>query len=50
MKLKQIASRIHVHLKRFEADKKINRASKKANRMNISPYYGVGACASGSRV
>jgi hypothetical protein len=46
MKLAEIAENISDYLKRFEADKAINRPNKGGYR----PYYGSGAWASGSRV
>lgn len=44
IKLKEIASRIDAHLKRFEADKTINQP-KAENR--LSPYYRAGAYTAG---
>lgn len=44
MKLDEIASRILAHLKRFEADKKIN-----ASKYGV-PYYMVNAYRAGTRV
>jgi hypothetical protein len=45
VKLADIASKIRAHLKRFEADPKIN-----TKRRGLSRYYGAGAHASGARV
>lgn len=49
MKLKEIASRINAHLKRFEADPEINKNTK-PDRSGLSDYYHAGSGASGSRV
>ena len=50
-KLAEIATRIHAHLKRFEADPKINRY-KDADRhqRGLHPFYWSGAYVGGSRV
>ena len=47
MKLQEIADRIYAHLKRFEADRKINKTDTK---YKTSPYYCVNAFRSGSRI
>ncbi len=46
-KLKDIAAKIDAHLKRFEADPKINTS---ATRSSIRPYYGAGAGVAGAYV
>ena len=48
LKLAEIAERIHAHLKRFEADPKINKLSKRPMRLHI--FYEPSAIASGSRI
>ncbi len=50
MKLDEIATKILVHLKRFEADKKINKVVKKEGGMSLSPYYNVNCWATGKQV
>lgn len=48
MKLKEIAARISVHLKRFEADPEINKP--RGDRMSLTPYYNAGSFAAGRYV
>lgn len=48
-KLKEIASRINAHLKRFEADPVINAGYIDARRKGLHPYYLAGAWSSGNR-
>ena len=45
MKLTELASRIHAHLKRFEADPAIN-----VQRAGLGMYWNAQAAASGSRI
>lgn len=49
MKLAEIAERIHAHLKRFEADPKLN-PWRNGKVGSTKPYYCVNAFAAGSRV
>lgn len=46
IKLKEIVTRINKHLRRFEADKEIN----KPNDYKQSPYYNAGAYVAGSYI
>lgn len=46
MTLKEIASRIDAHLKRFEADPKINK-TKRTGGMKLSRFYNAGSTDSG---
>jgi len=51
MKLKEIAGKIHQHLKRFEADATINAAIKRGGgSLSLSPYYQAGSYATGKYV
>lgn len=51
MKLKEIASRIGAHLKRFEASPTINKPPPPVRgHQQLHPYYMAGAYASGARV
>ena len=48
MTMKEIASRINAHLKRFEADPKINAAkSCGGSASRLHPYWHAGSCAYG---
>lgn len=49
MKLKEIASRINAHLRRMEADPKINKVSKHGG-MRLQRYWQAGAGDSGNRI
>lgn len=49
MKNAEIAERIHAHLKRFEADPRINRYADK-NRKGLHPYFHARSWASGNCV
>lgn len=47
MTLTETAKRISAHLRRFEADAGINRATGRSAYLGIKPYYGAGAIRSG---
>jgi hypothetical protein len=49
LKLAEIAERIREHLKRFEADPKINKTIERQG-MKLPPWYYTGASYSGNRV
>lgn len=50
MRLEDVANKILVHLKRFEADPEVNKAEIKAGKTRLTPYFWVNTWTAGRYV